>query len=168
MTEIVQMLEDSRRQLVEAARGAPEPQAAAPAEGGRWSILQCLEHVTFTERRFLGLIENAELREASVVDAEKEAMLSARVVDRSTKVNAPERAHPQGVFTSLEQALSEFNATRDKCVAFAAANAGRLDRLLTSHPRFGETSGTGMLRIVAGHALRHAEQIREIRAEKGA
>jgi uncharacterized damage-inducible protein DinB len=160
-SEIVQTLENSRQELNAALEGVSESQAAANPEAGRWSVLECLEHITAVEERFLRRLEQAERTAAPVSDKQREAELATLVADRKQRAVAPEPVRPVGRFTSVAQALEHFNAVRTRTIQFAEERAADLYSLAAEHPRFGPRNGVEMLLIVSGHAQRHAEQIRE-------
>ena len=118
-TEIVENLERSRQEFIAALAGLSESQAKLRPDPERWSVLDCVEHVATVEERFLGWLEAAEKLDAPRVDKEKEVGLTARVPDRSTRVKAPDAVLPVGRFTSLAQAVEQFNAARTRCIQFA-------------------------------------------------
>ncbi|HTB17938.1 MAG TPA: DinB family protein [Bryobacteraceae bacterium] len=163
-TEIVENLERSRQEFMAAVAGLSELQAAARPDPERWSVLDCVEHVTSVEERFLGWLEAAQKLDAPRIDKEKESGLMERIPDRSTRVKAPEAVLPSGRFTSLQQAIDQFNTGRTRSIQFAEGRCDDLYCLALSHPRFGPMNGVEFLIIIAGHARRHAEQIRETRA----
>jgi hypothetical protein len=163
-TEIVEALEASRKVFNEAAGGLTESQAGTSPAAGRWSVLQCVEHVATVEERFLGFLERAGRVDSPSINPQKEADLMARVTDRTTRAEAPEPVRPTGRFASLADAVEGFNAARTRTVAYAAERAAELSALDCHHQRFGALNGRELCMIMAGHARRHAEQIREIRA----
>ena len=163
-TEIVDNLERSRQEFIAALAGLAESQAKMRPDPERWSVLDCVEHVTSVEERFLGFLEKAETLDAPRIDKEKEWGLMARIPDRSTRVKAPEAVVPTGRFATLAQALEQFNTGRTRSIQFAAEHCDDLYRLASAHPRFGPMNGVEFLIIIAGHSRRHAEQIRETRA----
>ena len=71
---------------------------------------------------------------------------------------------PRSRFTSLAEALEQFDRARGRTVQFARERAADLYTLATEHRVFGPLNGMETLIIVASHSRRHAEQIREIRA----
>ena len=163
--EIVQILEASRQEFLEAVRGVTETQAQAHPQAGRWSVLECVEHVASVEERFFGRLENAAREGAPPPDKEKEAGLLARVPSRVSRVEAPEAVRPNGRFATLGAALAAFQAARERAVRFAEREGAALYERAESHPRFGPLNGVDLLIIMAGHARRHAEQIRELKAD---
>jgi uncharacterized damage-inducible protein DinB len=165
--EIVPMLEDSRQEFLTAVRGVSEEQAAAKPDPNRWSVLECVEHVTFVEDRFLKRLETAPRLDAPRVNKEKEADLAQRVPNRTVRAEAPEVARPTGRFRSLDQAMEQFNINRDATIRFAKHRAAELYWLSLEHPRFGPVNGSELMVIIAGHARRHAAQIREAKTALG-
>lgn len=163
-SEIVEHLERSRQEFMAAVAGLTEAQAKARSDPERWSVLDCVEHVTRAEERFLGWLEAAKKLDAPRVDKEKEAGLMARITDRSTRAKSPEAVLPAGRFTTLGQALEQFNVERTRSIEFAQDRGDDLYCLTAEHPRFGPINGVEFLIIIAGHSRRHAAQILEARA----
>ncbi len=163
-TEMVDNLERSRQEFMDAVTGLTEAQAKARPDPERWSVLDCVEHVTSVEERFQGWLEAAEKLDAPRVDKEKEWGLMARIPDRSVRVKAPEAVVPAGRFQTLQEAIDQFNAGRARSIRFAEDHCDELYSLAAAHPRWGPVNGVELLIIIAGHARRHAEQIRETRA----
>jgi uncharacterized damage-inducible protein DinB len=163
-SEIVQTLENSRQELNAAVESVSDSQATASPGAGRWSVLECLEHIAAVEERFLRRLELAERTAAPRSDKQREAELAGLVTDRKQRAEAPEPVRPAGRFTSLAQALEHFNAVRTRTIQFAEERAEDLYSLAADHPRFGSRNGLEMLLIISGHSQRHAEQIREARA----
>jgi hypothetical protein len=166
-SEIVDDLERSRQEFLAAVAGLPESQAKVRPDPDRWSVLDCVEHVTAVEERFLGFLGAAEKLDTPRIDKEKEAGLLARVPDRSTRAKSPEAVLPTGRFQTLADALDQFNAGRARSVQFAEDRFDDLYFLSSTHPRFGAMNGVEFLIIIAGHCRRHAEQIRETRSALG-
>lgn len=166
-SEIAGILEHSREDFNAAVAGCSETQASTRPEPGRWSVLECVEHVTVVEQIFLGRLEGAERKDGLTIDKQREVDLLARVVSRENRAQAPDPVQPTGRFTSLAEALEQFNAARTRTMRVAADRAADLYGLASEHPRFGPLNGTELLVIIAGHARRHAAQIREIKAALG-
>jgi hypothetical protein len=166
-SEIVNNLERSRDEFLAAVAGLTDPQAKRRPSPDQWSVLECVEHVAFVEGRFLGWLQNAQKLDVRRMDREKEISLMLRVPDRSVRANAPEATLPAGRFETLDQALAEFSVARARSLDAAAAPTDDLYCLAAEHPRFGPVNGVELLIIIAGHARRHAEQIRETRAALG-
>jgi hypothetical protein len=162
--DIIAILEKSREDFHSSANGFPESLAKTRPEENRWSVLECVEHVTTVEEMFLKRLASGEYTEAPVEDKTREASLAQRFVDRTTKRQAPETVLPKGRFTSLAEGLQQFQGARDNTLQFARERVAELYTLASIHPAFGPLNGVEALMIIAGHAQRHAEQIREVRA----
>ena len=162
--EIVQHLERGRQDFMDAVSGLDEAQAAHRPDPTRWSVLDCVEHVTSVEQRFLGWLEADKRVDAPSIDKEKEAALLARVSDRSNRAQAPEAVLPTGRFATLAEAVEQFNAKRTLSIQFALDRCDDLYHLAAEHARFGRLNGAEVMMLIVGHANRHAAQIREVRA----
>jgi uncharacterized damage-inducible protein DinB len=160
-SEIVDLLESARAELVAAAASISEAQAKTRPAPDRWSVLECIEHVTFVEGRVLGRLEESPAGEPAAQDQTKEAAIAARGLDRTNRFNAPEAIHPTGKYTSVEEALAAFNAMRDRTVEFAGQQGPRVYALSTTHPVLGSLNGAEALILIASHGRRHTAQMRE-------
>jgi len=163
-SEVVDHLERGRQDFLDAVAGLEESQAKVRPDPARWSVLDCVEHVTFVEARFLGWLENAKRVDAPQVDKAKEAGVLAGLADRSRRLQAPDAVRPAGRYATLAQAIEQFNANRTRSVQFAQDHQDELYYMALEHPRLGPMNGVEFMMIVAGHAGRHAAQIRETRS----
>jgi uncharacterized damage-inducible protein DinB len=163
-SEIIDTLEKSKEYFQAAVSGFPESLANTRPEENRWSVLECIEHVATVEEMFLKRLTDGEYTEAPPEDKEKEVALAARIVDRSSRRQAPETALPKGRFASMAEGLERFDAARARSMQFARERAADLYTLASAHPAFGPLNGVEALIILASHSRRHAEQIREVRA----
>jgi uncharacterized damage-inducible protein DinB len=166
-TEIVQILKNGRQEFLESVSGLSEADVQAHPQAGRWSVLECVEHVNGVEERFLSRLQNAAREGAPPMDKQKETELLARIKNRTTRAEAPEPVRPIGRYQTLAEALAQFQAARARTIRFAEEQSAHLYSMTESHPRFGTLNGTEMLILITAHALRHAEQIRELRADLG-
>ena len=155
-------LESGRREFLGAAHGVSEKEASAAPRSGGWSILQCVEHVVIVEVRHLSWMLDGSVA-APPRDSEKELRLFTIIRNRFTKVQAPDAVLPQGRFRSLQDALAEFNAARDRSIEFVKQQGEGLYGIGVKHPHFGSLNGAELVRLIDGHASRHAGQIRELR-----
>jgi uncharacterized damage-inducible protein DinB len=159
--DVAWQLESARAELIVVVSGLTEEQARTRPAPGRWSVLECLEHVNFVERRFLGMVRASERGTPADRDAAKEAALQERVTDRSSRRTAPEAVHPSGKFKSISEALQDFNAARDETLRFASEEGANLLSRSASHPVLGPLNGVEALLLIAGHGRRHTAQMRE-------
>ena len=167
---VVEQLRGSREKLLGLVGGLTTEQwAYRPAEG-RWSINECLEHVTRVESRVLGIIvskvaEGAPEPAKPEVRGKDEAVGKA-VLDRSNARQAPEPARPTGMWTD-SQVLEEFGKTRQRTIDFASTTDSDLRSYFNPHMALGELDCYQWLLVLSLHGSRHAQQIEEIKASAG-
>jgi hypothetical protein len=159
---LITSLTDSRESLREALAGITEEDACRSPGPGRWSALECVEHLTVAEEAMLGRLKHGEALAEPIHLPEREARMAAGVSGRATRVQAPPTALPAGRFASMAEALERFCAARGRTLEFIET-APNLRALQVTHPFFGPVSGYEFAVIMASHSLRHAAQIREIR-----
>ena len=127
--ELVRRLEKTRKSVAETAAGLTDTQAGHQPAEGRWSVLECIEHLALSEGHIRSRVEESLAvpavtpRRASA--SELEAML-AMVRDRSQKFPAPEWLLPSGQWSTLAAMVAKFLEQRDATIAFARATQADL------------------------------------------
>lgn len=164
---ILKELAIGRDAFLDALRGLPEDLAAISPGPGRWSVVECVEHVAVSEDFLLSRITQAQSSGAPVVNQQREAAILARGADRTTPAISPEVGRPTGRFATLANAVESFLATREQTVRFVGACNEDLRAKPIAHPLLGPINGHEALLLIAVHPQRHAAQIREIRAAFG-
>jgi hypothetical protein len=159
--QLVDMLDESTKEFVAAANAIPDARAGAQPGSGRWSVKDCVEHVTVAEERFLTLLSNAMPAGELRIDGSREVALGLAIADRSTRAVAPDVVRPADRYATLADALAGFHQARSRTVELAKARYADLYSLDLEHRRFGPVNGIELMVIIAGHARRHAAQIRE-------
>lgn len=160
---LVEVLEAGRQDFLESVSGLSDAAAVSRPSLERWSVLECIEHVVKVEERFLGWLQNGAPIAPSP-NPQNEDRLFGIVTDRSNKATAVEAVVPSGRFHSLPDALVAFNAARDRSVDVVKDRGEALYAVGAKHQRFGDLNGMEVVQLIAGHARRHAMQIRETRA----
>ncbi|HWF07976.1 MAG TPA: DinB family protein [Bryobacteraceae bacterium] len=170
---VVDQLDSSRDHLTGLIAGlSAEQWRFSPAEG-RWSIGQCVEHVTRVEKRVFGLIgkklqeNNPEPAKATPEQKAKDAEVARLIPDRSIPRNAPEPALPTGAWSHGGELVADFEKTRQGTAEFARTSQGALRHYFIPHALFGELDCYQWLLALSLHGLRHARQIEEIKAAPG-
>jgi uncharacterized damage-inducible protein DinB len=161
--EILDSLRNSQQVFLDALNGVPEDLAARSPGPGRWSILECAEHVAVSEEFLLAQVENAEPAATPAVNKPKEAAILARGADRERALVSPEAVRPTGRFSTLAAALQRFSTARAATIRFVENCTEDLRARLTTHPLLGPVNGHETLLLAAVHPLRHAKQIAEIK-----
>jgi hypothetical protein len=159
--DVVRQLESARAELIALVSRVTEEQARTRPAPDRWSVLECLEHVNFVERRFLRMVRESEARPPAERDVVREAALMERVTDLSNRRTAPETVHPFGRYQSISEALQDFNAVRDETLRFASEEGVNLLARSARHHAFGPLNGAETLLLIGFHGRRHTAQMRE-------
>jgi uncharacterized damage-inducible protein DinB len=157
-------LEKGSAELCASLEGVTEELAVRLPGAGRWSILQCVEHVATVEDFLFSLIQGAQRADAQAVNTQREALILARGADRTNKRESPAAALPQGRFATLQEALETFQTRRARTVEFVLTNKEDLRAQVAVHPLMGQVNCYEILLLAAMHPARHARQIEEIKA----
>ncbi len=164
-------LRASRERLLGLVSGLSAEQWTFHPGEGRWSIADCLEHVTRVETRVLGLIqEKIEEPAAEPVPEsirEKDSLILHAVPDRTERRQAPEIARPTGQWADGRDLLAAFENVRARTSQLAAETKANLRHYIHQHGGFGDLDCYQWLLLLGLHSERHARQIEEIKAQKG-
>jgi hypothetical protein len=157
--------------LAEIAGLSPAQWSWKPAPD-RWSVAECAEHITRTER-FLREILVEKVKPTA--DAEllaksngKADTVLAMITDRTQRFNAPEPVNPSSnaEIRSREEILRDFNFERGRTVQHVST-AGDPTASAGVHGAFQELDLAGWIYFQSGHTERHTLQIREVKATAG-
>lgn len=160
-------------QLVEAVSGLSEAQLSFKPTPESWTIAQITEHIVAAEVGVLQLAVGQvlksppgpdELREK--VQGKTDLVLKA-VLDRGTKVQAPDRLVPQGRFATINQTIKAFQQARQQTIAFVEQTQEDLHGFFFPHPIFKELDVYQWMLFQGSHCERHTLQILEVKAAPG-
>ena len=165
---VLKNLAGSRERLLGMAQGLSREQWHYRPGPGRWSVAECVEHITTVEGRVLGFIQKTleSGPDPSKSSAMTDEVLVTDVAGRITRFQAPEPAVPTGRWPH-EQLLREFDGARQRTRDFAASTAADLRQHFFKHPRFGELDLYQWLLLLAAHSDRHRAQSEEVMASAG-
>jgi len=160
---------DAHRAILRSAfDSVPSDRRNKPPEPGRWSTANIVEHLAIVEGRMAGILSSRirEEREAGLVsETNVEPVLPdldvVRVLDRTTRVQAPEFALPTGMdstaaWTQLEVATAALRAM------LLSGDGLALTNVIHPHSKLGPMSVYHWIAFLAAHESRHAAQIREM------
>lgn len=158
--------------LLNDVKGLSSEQINFKPSAESWSIGQCIEHITKTEGMLLGMVQemlkkpaNPEMR--SKIKGEDKQVLTM-MEDRSKKFKAPDALQPSKTDYDLDELIK--NMEKQRAVTLAFINQTSLDDLrnhITQTPNKDYADAYRSLLFIAGHSLRHTEQIEEVKAAQG-
>jgi hypothetical protein len=159
--EMMANLVSGREALLQALQGVTDDLSARRPGPGRWSVLECVEHVAIAEEYMLGQAVSSKPANRPMVNTARENAIRKRGTDRSNRIEAPDVALPRGRFSRLEDARDHFVSTRSRTIEFVEGCRDKLRERIASHPLIGEVNCYELLLIMASHPHRHARQIHE-------
>jgi uncharacterized damage-inducible protein DinB len=163
--EMLAELDKGRQELLEALRGVTEEAASFRPGPGRWSVLECVEHVVVVEDYLFGQIGASSATAVPADDRRREKLIPVRATDRRFRIESPDVSKPTGRFATLEAATERFLAGRQRTIHFVEECGDDLRARLTTHPILGTVNCWETLLLMAAHPRRHAAQIRETLGE---
>jgi len=164
---LIDELRATRATFLEGLAGISEAQEKFKPGSDRWSIAECVEHVTLVEKGMLRRITDESSASERLLRPEKHGELRKFSLNRASKRQAPERVVPTGRFGLLAKALQQFSANRDETIAYLKNCEDDLHARLFVHPTAGSLTCHEGFILIANHPLRHLQQIREIQASPG-
>jgi len=165
--QTLRYLAETRNGVVDAVKGLSDAQWKFKPAPDRWSVAEVVEHLALIEdivsQNVLGNIEKAPAPVADRDPKQVDAMLLAKIPDRSTKYQAPPSAVPTGRWTPADT-LEHFLAGRAQTVALFKSTPD-LRAHAINHPVFGQLDGYEWVLAAAAHSARHTKQILEVKAD---
>jgi uncharacterized damage-inducible protein DinB len=158
--QLLARLKQSRERYLSVLSQATEQLCQIHPEEGAWSVLECAEHVSGSERGMLHLLFDRKPSE-SEPDWQKDAAILRMADAGNGKAVAPEQSRPRGHFATLDEARAAFIKARERTMEFVEQNDEDLRRFTVAHP-LGTVDAYQLLLIMALHAERHAGQIERI------
>jgi hypothetical protein len=168
-TALVTELQASQQAVVDTVKGLTPEQMAFKPGPDRWSVAECVEHITATEPMLFGMIEGKVLKTPPASEADrakvtgKDKGVMTMVTDRSKKFQAPAEIRPTGKWTGREELLKAFGEARAKTIEWTKTTKEDLRAHVMAGPG-GELDGYQWMMYLSGHTRRHLAQIKEVMA----
>jgi uncharacterized damage-inducible protein DinB len=159
----------SRERLLDTVNRLNKDQARFRAARDRWSVADCVEHVTIVEKAVLKKMQTMVLsppQPEPTAATPDDAILSG-VSNRFPRCAAPAEAMPRRRWTDVGALLRQFEAARERSLRFVAVTQSDLRAYFFEHPQFGELDCYQWLLFLGAHAERHARQADEVAADPG-
>lgn len=162
--QVVTLLTESRDALFAAVESLSDAQWSFRQSADRWTIGDNVEHLGLVERASFRQVERAVAKPANLeweaATVGKEELLREKLLDRSTRRDAPGAVTPSGELNRTEVSRV-FRARREESLRFAAETAEPLKAHTQDHPRpvYGTLNAYQWLLFIAYHTMRHVDQI---------
>lgn len=164
----VKHLSGTRDAIVEATKNFSAAQWNFKPAPERWSVAECLEHITVTEE-FLFKMVSDDMKKPSAEPADPAAEKVAddkvltMVTDRSQRFQAPEPVRPTGRWGTPQDTLAEFLDLRARTLDYLKTTPGL--RANVSDSPVGKLDAYQRLLFISGHSERHFNQMQEVIAD---
>ncbi len=168
---LVKHLQDTRKALQKETKGLTPEQWNFKAGPDRWSVAECLEHITLSEDLIFNTVNNTVMKtpaqpekyNAAAAQA-KDDQVAKMVPDRSQKFQAPEPLKPSGKWASPAETWKHFEASRKTTIEYAKKQADLRAHYMDS-PVIKDMDAYEWLLFLSAHSERHTAQIREVKAD---
>lgn len=161
-------LQEAEIELDNAVAGLDNESAALKPAPDVWSVSQCVEHMVMIESSVF-IILRKQPDALTVLHTENEILgrQKARtlLLNRSNKVKLPEAFEAKMKGLSFSEARIQLGELRNKFRQFLAGQGIPHPELIVKHPVLGDMTKIDWLLTLPPHALRHTDQIREIRSQ---
>ena len=164
----VKHLTGTRDAIVEATRNFSAAQWNFKPAPERWSVAECLEHITVTEE-FLFKMVSDDMKKAPAEPSDPTAekvtddKVLTMVTDRSQRFQAPEPVRPTGRWGTPQDTLKEFLELRARTLDYLKSTPGL--RAHISDSPLGKLDAYQRLLFISGHSERHFKQMQEVMAD---
>ncbi len=164
-SRILEHLSQSREMLLLAVEGLSAEQRTFRAAPDRWSIADCLEHLTVVENFTLQRIrQHLEQPPSGKPETNgKDQIIRDHVPARATRVKGPEPVLPTGRWPDFNEAVRQFEAARQRTIDFGGTTPADLRGYAFNHPFLGLLDCYQWLLFLAAHCERHVRQMEEVK-----
>ena len=165
----VKSLKETKSNLLQSLKNLSDAQVNFKAAPERWSIKECVEHITLAEKG-LWQMEEASLKAAATPDKRSEVKITDDglmkiITDRSQKQTAPEPFRPEKYkVAELSDVVKDFTAERNELIEFVKKTDDDMRNHMVTMP-FGTIDSYQLLLMISGHCNRHTQQINEVKAD---
>jgi len=167
----VKYLKQTEKILQKETKGLTPEQWKFKAAADRWSVQDCLEHLTLTEDLVHQMMAERLMKSpaapekyTAVSAKEKDDWVLKAIPDRSSRFQAPEPIRPSGKWATPDEMWKHLAAAREVTIADAKTQNG-LRLHFMDHPLKKDLDGYQWLLLIAAHTERHTKQIQEVKAD---
>jgi hypothetical protein len=166
----IDYLKQTKKDFLASIEGVSEAQWKFKAAPDRWSIAETAEHIAVAEQTIWDLVSGKIMKSAPAPEKRAEAqgkdeIILAKIPDRSQKAQAPERLKPTGRWATQAALRKDFEAIRDKEIAFVTETKEDLRNYFEEHPFLKTMDAYQWLIFNGAHCKRHTAQILEVKAD---
>jgi uncharacterized damage-inducible protein DinB len=165
----VKYLEETRQAFLKSIENVTPAQWTFKASPTSWSIAETAEHIGLAEGTIFGMITGQMIQAPAPAPGAvpPDDKVIALVTDRTSKFQAPEVLKPTNKWATRDALVKDFNAARDKSIAWVKTTTEDLRAHASPHPALGSMDAHQWVLLLAGHSARHTAQIEEVKTAAG-
>jgi hypothetical protein len=170
---IAKHLKQSQKKLLQSIKGLSEAQLNFKPAPDKWSIKECVQHLTLAEAGLWQWMQgtlNAPANPGKRADIKMtDDDLLKGVANRTQKAQAPENFQPQNAkWATLEETLAAFEKERSAHIDFMKGDGcnDMRNHVATETP-LGALDSYQLVLLMSAHTGRHTQQINEVKANPG-
>lgn len=166
----ISYFKETEKDLVKEIKGLSDGQLNWKPDDSVWSIANCIEHITLSEKNLFDwamstLQEPANSAKRAELKYDDEA-IKRMITDRSRKAQAAEGFRPTGQLGNADATLAIFKERREAAIKYLKSTADDLRNHFASTP-IGLLDTYQVLLFLGAHSRRHTLQIKELKAMPG-
>ena len=164
----VKYLEVTKKAVLDSTKDLSDARWNFKPAPDRWSVAEVMEHIAAAEDFLFGLVTEkimkapprAEAADVKAIDA----MILAKITDRTNKAQAPEPLHPTNRYGSPGAAQKHFVESRARTLDFLQKTPDL--RAHAADSQLGaKLDAYQWVLFIAAHSERHTKQIDEVKAD---
>lgn len=167
---LIQTLNASFQKFEEVTHSLSEEQLYFKVKLTKWSIAECIEHVTLAEIHFSDIVEE-EMKKPSKPELRakikiKDEKIRPKMLSRIWKAKSPELFKPSGKFNNPKDAIIAFREQRLKTIDYIKTTKDDLRNHFWYHPLTKNIDLYQTIILMSAHLERHIEQMEKIKKDK--
>jgi len=167
------LLHGSHKELSDSVIGLTAAQWKFKPAPEAWSVEEVVEHLVLVETALFQLASVDAMKTPDASDAQKAEVrpktdIILKVIpERAQKVQTREQFKPSGKYKTPAEGLAAFKEVRTKTITFTRETPLPLHDHILPHPALGPMDAYQWIMFIGAHTERHANQIREVKANPG-
>ncbi|WP_288244188.1 DinB family protein [uncultured Chryseobacterium sp.] len=169
--KIKDILNSSLLKFNSAVNNVSEVQLNFRPAPGKWTIAECIEHITLAELEFPKILEKEMQKPANPALRYKihiqDDEIRSKMMSKKWKAKSPGIFKPSSQFTSSKEAIETFTTQRSKTITYVELTKDDVRNHYWKHPLTGKIDLYQTLLLMSAHLERHIEQIENIKLSNG-
>ena len=168
--EAISYFKQTQKRLADEIYGLTDNQLNWKPADSVWSVAECIEHITLSEKNIFDWAMSTLKQEADPAIKSQARLsdddLKRMITDRSVKVKTREGFIPSGQFGDAQKTMAVFNERREALINYMKDTKDDLHNHFAQLP-FGWIDTYQVLVFLSAHTLRHTLQIVELKSMPG-